>query len=71
MRYQEEHYKDVARILRDERESALKELGDNLGSTAIACVMLAFSHLFAADDPDFDRERFLLACGLEAPPTKS
>ena len=64
-RYQEEHYNDVARILRDERDSALKELGDNEGSTAIACVMLAFSHLFAADNPDFDRTEFLLTCGLE------
>ncbi len=65
MTYQDEHYRDVARILRDERDSGLRELGDNQGSTAIACVMLAFSHLFAADNPDFDRTKFLLDCGLE------
>ena len=66
-RYQKEHYKDVASILRDEREPALKALGDNDGSKAIACVMLAFSRLFAADNPDFDRKRFLRDCGLEPP----
>ena len=50
-RYQKTHYEDVARILRHERDAGLSGLGSNMGSTAIACVMLEFSNLFAADNP--------------------
>ena len=50
-RYQKSHYEDVAEILRHERDAGLSGLGSNMGSTAIACVMLEFADLFAADNP--------------------
>ena len=51
-RYTTLHYEDVAKLLRSERDAGLKALGDNQGSTAIACVMMGFADLFAADNPE-------------------
>ena len=49
-RYTEKQIEDVVRILRHERDAGISGLGSNMGSTAIACVMLAFANLFAADN---------------------
>ena len=50
-RYSKRHYEDVAKLLRSERDAGLDALGNNQGSIAIACVMMGFANLFAADSP--------------------
>ncbi len=50
-RYQKSQIEDVARVLRAERDAGLNALGKNQGSDAIACAMIDFANLFAADNP--------------------
>ncbi len=59
-RYQKRHYEDVARLLRERSEHIFDE------PLVRQVIEIDFADLFAADNPDFDRERFLAACGLES-----
>ena len=59
-RYQKRHYEDVARILKSDAGHL-----DRVRNTIIQ----EFTDLFATDNPLFDRDRFLSACGLEPTPT--
>ncbi len=60
-RYTEEQIGDVARILRAERDAGLAALGKNQGSDAVACAMIDFADLFAADNP-----AYCINCGAPA-----
>ena len=51
-RYRQEHYEDVAQLLNKHHASP--------------GMCLDFADLFAADNPDFDRAKFLAACGLKS-----
>ena len=66
-RYQQEHYEDVANLLtRSTTDHGTSRKSADGGVMALRRVMLDFADLFAADNPEFDRERFLAACGLES-----
>ena len=62
-KYQKRHYEDVARILSHARAHEPRFGTGQFTATGQAIV--DFADLFAADNPLFDRERFLKACGLE------
>ena len=55
-KYQKRHYEDVARLLKSSRDPC---------PACITVLAAEFANLFTADNPLFDRERFLMACGLE------
>lgn len=57
------HYEAVARVIRDEREN-----WDVGGEVQVALNYLAqnLAGVFAADNPNFDRQRFLAAARKEA-----
>ena len=61
-KYQRRHYEDIARFVADVVRC---RFGVVSGATA-AEMAGGFADLFAADNPSFDRERFLKACGLES-----
>ncbi len=61
-RYRQEHYEDVALILRIGATADVKLAVSDVTGTFIR----QFADLFAADNPDFNRARFLAACGLES-----
>ena len=65
-RYQKRHYEDVACILADAVGIAADcdraDCGCKVESTAI---VRDFADLFAVDNPLFNRDRFLSACGLD------
>ena len=61
-KYQKRHYEDVARLIAD-----IVRCRFSATSGATAKDMEGyFAAVFAADNPNFDRERFLKACGLDA-----
>lgn len=65
-RYSKRHYEDVAKLL----STVTVEHGTSMeaGLGGVACltqVMYDFADLFTADNPLFDRDRFLKACGLD------
>ncbi len=68
--YTKQHYEDVAQFLKSNQphnnygnpSTAQRLLRDYWG---MLCERMA-DYLFTADNPDFDRARFLTACGLES-----
>ena len=60
--FTKQHYKAIAEIIKDEK--------DNWGSNptqvhiAIAEIAKDLAAYFAKDNPHFDRQKFLAACGL-------
>ena len=62
-KYQKRHYEDVARIIREAYEAADRSFLTK--AEVVALLAGTFAGTFAADNPLFDRERFLKACGLE------
>lgn len=72
--YQKRHYEDVAKLLdsycgldysHDEEGNHKLPLVRSPINITVRHIMLDFADLFAADNPKFDRGRFLRACGLE------
>ena len=69
-RYQNEHYEDVAILMRE----ALQGIGPSTTPHRMhEDLVQQFSVIFEGDhptfhNPNFDRERFLAACGLESEP---
>lgn len=65
-KYQKRHYEDVARIM-----SGATYIMDQCDRPDCGCkvetpaIIKDFATLFAADNPLFNRDRFLKACGLE------
>lgn len=57
-------YESIAGVLR-KVSAALDEAEDQDGACAIIDVATELSALFISDNPNFDRSRFLRACGLE------
>lgn len=58
-------YVAVARIIRDARDDwGSPTTRDDPVSTALGQVASGLCSVFASDNPRFDRERFLAACGL-------
>jgi hypothetical protein len=59
------HYQQVAAVLNHRRASFdAPERSD--GGWAVDWIADDFCELFAADNPRFDRRRFLIACGIGA-----
>lgn len=66
-KYQKRHYEDVAIIIMDAWSRCDAVTGQEEHSNAILSFLGGdFANLFATDNPNFDRERFLKACGLES-----
>ena len=61
-KYQKRHYEDVAEILKAHLDSTRK---DGYHHKTMDSIVREFSLMFEDDNPLFDRERFLEACGLE------
>ena len=76
-RYKQEHYEDVAKALKENRDWAL-QLDNIHARTVMAAIIGTFADLFAVDNPPsekdclchecrgFNREKFLAACGLKS-----
>ncbi len=72
-RYQESQIEDVAQILKSQISSALPlnwvgHIAETETNATVKRLAHRFADLFAADNPNFDRDRFLSACGLESEP---
>ena len=52
-KYQEQHYEDVGKLIQRTNGCSIRYTAEQ------------FADLFAADNPLFDRERFLKACRLD------
>lgn len=60
-------YEMVARVLRDGREPQAAPLSDEAQrNVALEIAAEDFADQFAADNPAFDRERFLKAAGVQS-----
>lgn len=48
--------------------AAIRAEGEQVGacSMTIACIAARIARVFANDNPNFDRERFLTACGVQS-----
>jgi len=57
-------YVRIAAELREERETAIA-LFEPMHAAGIAVAAQAVARVLAADNPRFDRARFLAACGIE------
>lgn len=68
-RYTRQHYEDIARWLKESRAWAL-QLDSSHARAVMASTIGTFADEFAADNPLFDRDRFLAACGLEREPAE-
>ena len=55
------HYEIIARAIREELEGWVTD-GD--GAYAVRCVADQLAYAFSQDNPSFDRQRFLTACGV-------
>jgi rRNA maturation endonuclease Nob1 len=66
MKVSKMHFEMVARVLRERREFLTDDL--NIAESAqraeLNLVALAFASEFKRENPRFDRERFLKACGF-------
>lgn len=62
-RYARQDYELVAKVIRETRGL----LGGNEAVSTLAIVVSKFSEHFHNDNPDFDVERFILACVLDPP----
>lgn len=61
------HYAATARVIRDNMERAAECSDPTAHAAAELCaraIALGMADVFAADNPRFDRERFLTACGV-------
>jgi hypothetical protein len=63
--FQRRHYQAIADAIKAERDSngAVNGFSSALDSHRLADRLVS---LFASDNPNFDRARFLKACGVEA-----
>ena len=64
-RYTKEQCEDVALILSTPIELRIGRLHAETYSSTVGQLAKDFADLFAADNPLFDRDRFLSACGLD------
>lgn len=58
------HYEMIAKAIYDETTPHLGSYGGCDSVQALADLARSLSAAFATDNPRFDRERFLKACGL-------
>lgn len=60
-----QHYKAIAEIIKEQQKEASKACGMGFSFTCkIGRLAIELADYFAKDNPRFDRERFLAACGL-------
>jgi len=64
-RYNTRHYDDLAKFLRAEPEGIAAVHSKHLMLESKRRVAERLADHLAADNPQFDRERFLKACGVE------
>lgn len=54
------HYKKIAEVIREEADA----MGGNIGGyAAVTSLALTLADVFAEDNPRFDKQRFMKACG--------
>lgn len=58
------HYKAIAEIIKTQKDLADIFAGKEFATQRIDDVATGLADHFAKDNPRFDRERFLAACGL-------
>ena len=63
--YQKRHYEDVSFLLRRHRDTQPADALGMIKRGAFTVLAKDFADLFANDNHYFDRNRFLVACGLE------
>ena len=60
------HYVAIARILSARLEAAQSSSSTRAAAVSIELIALDMADYFASENPQFDRERFLHACGVGA-----
>jgi len=64
-KFEARHYNELARILRLEHEHFGKYVDEATPAEAVSDVVRVLAAYFAGDNPRFNHERFLKACGVD------
>ena len=59
-----QHYKAIAEIIREQKEHVRVFTGHMMAEAACKDIAAQLADYFAKDNPRFDREKFLNACGI-------